>query len=320
MSSLQEKLDFGMLAPLALLVGMGLAAYGCGNDNMTYKHLSAEERRVIEHKGTEPAGVGLFVHYFEDGAYNCKRCGAQLYNSDHKFESGCGWPAFDDEVEGAVERVPDPDGVRTEIVCVVCGAHLGHVFQGEGLTPKNVRHCVNSISLDFNEDDRAVEREETTETAVFASGCFWGTEYFMAKAEGVLGTTVGYIGGDVEAPSYEQVCTGLTGHAEAVEVVFDTSITSYETLARLFFETHDPTQVGRQGPDVGSQYRSAIFFNSPGQEEVARRLVDELEAKGLRVATQVVAADKFWPAEEYHQNYYDRKDKQPYCHAYVRRF
>jgi peptide methionine sulfoxide reductase msrA/msrB len=156
--------------------------------------------------------------------------------------------------------------------------------------------------------------------AIFASGCFWGTEYYLKRADGVLSTRVGYIGGHVERPTYREVCTGRTGHAEAVEVTYDPSATDYETLARLFFETHDPTQVDRQGPDVGTQYRSAIFTLDEAQRGTALRLVDLLAQKGLDVATQVVPAGTFWPAEDYHQDYYAKTGHSPYCHVYTPRF
>lgn len=304
-----------ILAGLPVALFLASTAVACGHDDMSYKTLSAEEERVIVEKGTEPPGTGIFLHHFEEGTYTCKRCGAELFTSEQKFDSGCGWPAFDDEIDGAVKRIPDPDGMRTEIVCAACGAHLGHVFEGEGYTEKDTRHCVNSVSLDF-----APEARPDQMRAIFASGCFWGTEYFLSRAPGVISTTVGYTGGKVRQPTYEQVCTGLTGHAEAVEVIYDPEKTTYEELARLFFETHDPTQVNRQGPDIGHQYRSAIFYLDDRQREAADRLVEELEAGGLKVATEITPAGEFWPAEEYHQDYYDTKGGQPYCHRLVKRF
>ncbi|MFP4527655.1 MAG: bifunctional methionine sulfoxide reductase B/A protein [Candidatus Kapaibacterium sp.] len=283
-----------------------------------YNELTPEERRVIIDKGTEMPFTGEYVHNKETGTYLCKRCDAPLYRSGDKFESGCGWPSFDDEIEGAVERIPDADGHRTEIVCANCGAHLGHVFKGEGFTPKDTRHCVNSISLNFTAEDAAVDQE--IQRAVFASGCFWGTEYHMSKAEGVISTDVGYTGGHIEHPTYKQVCSGRTGHAEAVEVYFDPAKISYEELAKLFFETHDPTQVNRQGPDVGEQYRSAVFYTNDEQKRVAEKLVGILEEKGYNIATEIEPAGKFWEAEDYHQDYYDTKGTRPYCHFYTKRF
>jgi len=289
-----------------------IALYG---DGTMYKELTPEEERVIIHKGTEMPFTGKYDKYFEKGVYTCKRCGAGLYESSSKFDSGCGWPAFDDEIPGAIRRTLDRDGIRTEITCANCGAHLGHVFVGEHLTAKNVRHCVNSISMNFIPAD-----EVKTERAIFASGCFWGTEYHLQKAPGVISTTVGYTGGHVPNPTYKQVCTDRTGHAEAVEVVYDPAKTSYEKLAKLFFETHDFTQLNRQGPDIGRQYRSAVFYLDEKQKQTAEELIKTLRQKGFAVKTEVTKATKFWPAELYHQDYYTKTGKLPYCHVYRKIF
>jgi peptide methionine sulfoxide reductase msrA/msrB len=186
---------------------------------------------------------------------------------------------------------------------------------GEQLTTKNVRHCVNSVSIDFSP-----AATSTTAVAYFAGGCFWGVEHFMQQAPGVISVRSGYMGGAVDHPGYKQVCEGTTGHAEAVEVAYDPTKTTYETLARLFFEIHDPTQVNRQGPDVGSQYRSAVFYANDDQRDVTERLIGLLGDNGYDVATQVVEAGEFWPAEDYHQNYYDRSGQIPYCHGPEKRF
>lgn len=279
------------------------------------KELSTLEKHVIIDKGTEKPFTGKYYDFNEKGTYVCKRCDAPLYHSADKFEASCGWPSFDDEIKGAVKRIPDADGTRTEIVCANCGAHLGHVFLGEGFTDKQTRHCVNSISMEFIPAEK-----EKLETAIFAGGCFWGIEYYMKKIPGVLTVESGYIGGTSENPSYEDVCRKNTGHAEAVRILFDASKTDYETLAKAFFELHDPTQSDGQGPDIGNQYRSEVFYLNPGQKEIAERLIAQLRAKGYSVVTKVTSATKFWVAEDYHQNYYNRKGTLPYCHGYTKRF
>lgn len=285
---------------------------------MTYKKLTPEEERVILRKGTEAPFTGIYNMFFEKGTYVCKQCGTPLYKSSDKFKSDCGWPSFDDEMLDAVKRIPDADGRRIEIECNTCGAHLGHVFSGEGFTAKKTRHCVNSISLDFVPVN--IDTVVKTDTAIFAGGCFWGVEYYLQKSEGVISTTVGYIGGYLKNPTYEAVCSHTTGYAEAIRIVFDPSKTNYETLAKLFFEIHDPTQVDRQGPDVGDQYRSEIFYLNQEQKEIAAKLITTLQKKGLKVATKVTKASAFWPAEDYHQDYYDKNGHKPYCHGYVKRF
>ncbi|WP_223277508.1 peptide-methionine (S)-S-oxide reductase MsrA [Phaeocystidibacter luteus] len=164
------------------------------------------------------------------------------------------------------------------------------------------------------------EMSEETAVAIYASGCFWGTEYYMKRQEGVISTTVGYTGGHVDNPTYQEVCSKTTGHYEAVKVEYDPSIVSYEELTRLFFETHDPTQANGQGPDIGPQYRSAIFVANDSEREIAEDLIGILEAKGLDIATEVKDAATFWDAEGYHQDYYDNKGGTPYCHGYRKLF
>lgn len=284
--------------------------------NMEYNKLTPEEERVILHKGTERPFTGEYEDFFEKGTYICKRCEAPLYRSDSKFNSGCGWPSFDDEIPGAVKRIPDKDGMRTEIICGNCGAHLGHVFLGEGFTEKNTRHCVNSISLKFIKDTIDLK----TEKAIFAGGCFWGVEYYFQKAKGVISTSVGYTGGHKDNPTYKEVCSGTTGHIEAMEVEFDPVKTTYEELTKLFFEIHDFTQTDGQGPDIGEQYFSEIFYIDENQKEIAEKLIKILNDKGYKVATKLRPATTFWKAEDYHQQYYEHKGSKPYCHGWRKVF
>lgn len=281
-------------------------------DNNNYNKLNREEIRVIINKGTEPAFTGKYYDFFEEGTYICRQCNAPLYRSSDKFASSCGWPSFDDEIEGAIERKPDADGRRTEILCTNCGGHLGHVFKGEGYTDKNIRHCVNSISMIFIPDK--------TKTAYFAGGCFWGVEYYFQKKEGVIKAVSGYMGGTMKNPTYQDVSRGDTGHFEVVEVIYDPLKISYEDLAKLFFEIHDPTQKNGQGFDIGEQYMSAVFYNNEKEKEIALKLMAILKEKGLDIATRLIPAQKFYKAEEYHQNYYINKGRQPNCHIYQKRF
>lgn len=304
-----------------LLLALVFIQTGCAQQNMNemkFNELTFEEEQVIINKGTERPFTGEYVNHKENGDYTCKQCDTPLYRSSDKFDSHCGWPSFDDEIDGAVKEVPDVDGRRTEIICANCGGHLGHVFEGEGYTPKNTRHCVNSISLNFESSDK--KQQLKNEIAIFAGGCFWGVEYYMEKNPGVISVVSGYTGGSKENPTYEDVCYKNSGHIEAVEIVYDPAKTSFEELARLFFEIHDPTQVDRQGPDVGEQYRSEVFYLNEEQKKITERLIKQLEDKGYNIATQVTPATTFWKAENYHQNYYDKKGSLPYCHGYTKRF
>ena len=280
---------------------------------MELNKLTEQEKQIIINKGTEYPFTGKFDDFYEDGVYSCKQCDTPLYVASSKFDGHCGWPSFDDEIDGAVKQIPD--GNRTEIVCANCEGHLGHIFLGEGYTNKNARHCVNSISMKFTPS-----KTDKFEKALFASGCFWGTEYWMDKQDGVVSAVSGYTGGTIDNPTYGQVSSGASGHAEVVEVTFNPKIISYEKLVKLFFETHDPTQVNGQGPDIGTQYRSGIFYNSEDQKKIAEKYKDILENKGYNVATEITKATKFYSAESYHQNYYSRKGSTPYCHIYKAKF
>ena len=165
-----------------------------------------------------------------------------------------------------------------------------------------------------------MKQTPTISKSYFASGCFWGTEYWFMKAPGVKATAVGFMGGQVEHPTYPQVKTGTTGHLECVEAEYDTTQTNYEDLVKLFFETHDFTQTDGQGPDIGSQYLSCLFYTNEEEKTVAENYIRLLEEKGYRVATQLRPASVFWIAEDYHQQYYEHKGAQPYCHRYRRVF
>jgi len=302
-------------ALIIILVTMGNTMNG--QEDKRYNFLNEYEAYVIENKGTETVWTGRYTNLKEDGTYICKQCGQALFRSGDKFDSHCGWPGFDDEITGAIKRVPDADGMRTEIICSNCGGHLGHVFEGEGFTAKNLRHCVNSVSVDFVSEELEKGRYET---AILAGGCFRGVEYYLQKMEGVRSVVSGYTGGHVKNPSRREVCTGRTGHAEAVKVVYDPGKVSYEDVVRTFLEIHDPTQVNRQGPDLGEQYRSGIFYMNEYQRETAEKLLNILREKGYDIATELTRAGDFYETENYHQDYYFEKGTMPYCHGYAKRF
>jgi peptide methionine sulfoxide reductase msrA/msrB len=265
--------------------------------------------------GTEPPFSGKYNEFWEKGTYFCAACGSPLFTSETKYEHGTGWPSFSAPfAEANVEyREDDSFGMkRVEVRCSVCGAHLGHVFD-DGPAPAGRHFCVNSASLTFQSASEA--KASAPRVATFAAGCFWGVEYKFGRMKGVLTTAVGYSGGRAPNPTYKQVCTSKTGHAESVQITFDPSQVGYEELVREFFKLHDPTQLNRQGPDVGTQYRSAIFYHDEEQKAISEKVKAELEKEGAcggPIATEIIPAREFYRAEEYHQKYYE-KNKPGFC-------
>jgi len=292
------------------------------------KILTPEQYRILRQGGTEKAFTGKYNDHDEPGVYVCAACNTPLFSSKTKYDHGTGWPSFTAPVEEAHLEYRNDDSLflkRVEVKCAVCGSHLGHVFD-DGPPPTSKHYCINSIALDFRPAEAIQQKEtrgqisqerptsKTTETATFAAGCFWGVEDRFSKVPGVLSTRVGYTGGSVTNPTYKQVCSDETGHAEAVEVVFDPAAVSYKELVELFFRFHDPTQVNRQGPDVGSQYRSAIFTHSEEQKVAALAVIEKLTRENRYsrpIATEVVPAGDFYQAEDYHQKYYQKLKKGP---------
>ncbi len=283
--------------------------------------LDAEAYRVTQKAGTEAPFCGTLLDNKKDGIYACVVCGLPLFSSEHKFNSGTGWPSFWREFDAAhvSRKIDDGHGmVRTEINCARCGAHLGHVFE-DGPRPTGERHCLNSASLVFHEKGAELPPESRpieSEVAYFAGGCFWGIEHYFQQGPGVIDATSGYMQGATANPSYEEVCSHGTGHAETVRVVFDPKRITYRRLLEAFFKMHDPTQLNRQGPDIGDQYRSGIWFANDRQRAEAEEFVRELsqgEYKGRKIVTQIEPAATFYPAEEYHQDYIVRTGRA--CHV-----
>lgn len=290
--------------------------------------LDPDVYRITQKAGTEPAFCGTLLDNKKEGVYTCVVCGLPLFSSEHKFKSGTGWPSFYQEFDpDHVARVQDSSHgmVRTEIECARCTAHLGHVFS-DGPKPTGERHCLNSASLKFFEKGSALPPESQPSpaqaaggnqaVAYFAAGCFWGVEHYFQEGPGVIDAVSGYMQGTTDNPTYADVCGKPTRHAESVKVVYDPQKISYRRLLEAFFVMHDPTQVNRQGPDVGDQYRSGIWYVDDTQKQEAQRYIAELQKdkrfEGRKIATEVEPAKTFWPAEEYHQDYVVRTGRA--CH------
>lgn len=278
--------------------------------------LTEEQFRVTRLRGTERAFTGAYCEAHDPGLYACVCCQTVLFDSRTKFSSGTGWPSFTEPVAGNVIKYEQDTSYnmrRIEVSCNVCDAHLGHVFP-DGPPPTGLRFCINSAALTQLPDDSIPE----TGLATLGGGCFWCLEALFQQLRGVESVVSGYSGGLVPDPSYKAVSTGLTGHAEVVHLRFYPDVLSYSDLLRLFFTMHDPTTLNRQGADVGSQYRSVIFYHDTRQRETAYEVIEEMRRFFSKpIVTEMQPFDAFYPAEAGHQNYYRNNPEKSYCQVVI---
>jgi peptide methionine sulfoxide reductase msrA/msrB len=329
--------------PAAAVSGKGNSMtqkqYTKPSDDELKKKLTSLQYDVTQKEGTEPPYRNEYWDNHEAGIYVDVVSGEPLFSSLDKFESGTGWPSFTRPL--APENVTEKKDrklwmVRTEVRSKNGDSHLGHVFD-DGPPPTGLRYCMNSASMRFIpaskleaegygqyaslfQKKEGVPAGQTKAKATLSGGCFWGVEELFRQLPGVLDTTVGYTGGDVPNATYELVKTGRTGHAESIEIVYDPSRISYEELLEFFFKMHDPTTANRQGNDVGSQYRSAIYFHDEAQRLAAEKVKAKVEASGAwkrPIVTEIVPAKEFWSAEGYHQDYLQKNPGGYTCH-YIR--
>jgi peptide methionine sulfoxide reductase msrA/msrB len=287
------------------------------------EQLTSKEYNVLIEKGTERAFTGDLLENKKAGEYTCKGCGNPLFSDESKFKSGTGWPSFDAVINSSAiaEHLDNSYGTtRGEIVCNSCGGHLGHVFN-DGPTSTGLRYCVNSCSLNFIEENNEKSiKAAVLDTLTLGGGCFWCVEAIYELLDGVVAVESGYSGGTKDNATYKKVGAGITEHAEVVQVVFDTNKVSLFEILEVFFSSHDPTTLDRQGADRGPQYRSVIFYRNASQRTVSNKVVEALEDYKIYsdpVVTKVDAFKGFYSAEQYHQDYYKDNADQYYCKAVI---
>ncbi len=274
--------------------------------------LTPEQFNITRLSHTERPNSSELCSIFTPGLYACVCCETLLFDAAEKFDSGTGWPSFTQPYEDNVisyHKDKSHGMYRIETRCNVCDAHLGHIFQ-DGPPPSGLRYCINAVAL------KKIDLE--LRKATIGGGCFWCTEALFQRLDGVVKVESGYAGGKTHNPTYREVCSGLTGHAEVIEITYDPNFITYRILVALHFLTHNPTTLNKQGADKGTQYRSIIFYRNEEEKQIAFEEMDVAQQQfDDMIVTEIRPFEVFYKAEEHHQNYYNDHSEQPYCQIVI---